>query len=148
MDNHDEMLDRFVRVQQSTYTAAREELLEGRKEGHSKWFIFPQLRGLGHSTMSTKYCITSLAEAKAFAQHAVLGVRLKECAGIPLATPKKCARDVLGAVDALKLCSCMTLFAHAADTEPMFKHALHRFCNGRPDERTLSLLSTMQVERD
>ena len=144
MNDSDGGLDRFVQAQQAVYTTARDELLAGRKESHWMWFIFPQLRGLGHSTMATRYGIASLAEAQAYLQHPVLGARLRECTGIMLATPEKSARDILGAIDELKFCSCMTLFAQAGPGEPMFSQALHRFYPGHPDKRTLDLLAALK----
>jgi uncharacterized protein (DUF1810 family) len=38
--------------------------------------VFPQIAGVGHSEMARKYAISSLAEAKAYLEHLVLGPRL------------------------------------------------------------------------
>ena len=43
------------------------------------WFIFPQLRGLGSSSMAERYAIGSLAEALAYLAHPLLGERLRTC---------------------------------------------------------------------
>ena len=49
------------------------------------WFIFPQMRGLGHSAMAALYGIGSLAEARAYLAHPVLGPRLRRCTEAVLA---------------------------------------------------------------
>ncbi len=72
-------LQRFVDVQNSVYEQVRAELRNGQKEGHWIWFIFPQLRGLGHSQMATAFGISSRQEAEAYLEHPVLGPRLREC---------------------------------------------------------------------
>ena len=45
-------LERFVQAQEKTYEIALNEIKNGKKETHWMWFIFPQLRGLGTSTMA------------------------------------------------------------------------------------------------
>jgi uncharacterized protein (DUF1810 family) len=52
------------------------ELKTGRKQTHWMWFVFPQLRGLAHSSTARFYGISSLAEARAYLVHPVLGSRL------------------------------------------------------------------------
>ena len=45
-------LDRFVNAQDSeayTYADALNEIKEGHKQGHWIWYVFPQIKGLGHS---------------------------------------------------------------------------------------------------
>ena len=42
-------LNRFVTAQAPVFAAALDELKAGRKQSHWMWFVFPQLRGLGHS---------------------------------------------------------------------------------------------------
>jgi uncharacterized protein (DUF1810 family) len=59
-------LSRFVEAQQDTYEAALSELQSGNKRGHWMWFIFPQLRGLGHSETSRYFGIADIAEAEAY----------------------------------------------------------------------------------
>src|SRR3954466_4903436 len=73
-DPHD--LDRFVRAQEQHYEQALAEIRSGRKRSHWMWYIFPQWEGLGSSSMSRRYSIKSLAEAKAYLKHPVLGPRL------------------------------------------------------------------------
>jgi uncharacterized protein (DUF1810 family) len=134
-------LDRFVRAQASVYPVALAELRAGRKQSHWMWFVFPQLAGLGRSEMSVRYAIGSLDEARAYLDHPVLGPRLRECASALLATEGRTAEQVLGAVDAMKLCSSMTLFSRAAPQEHVFGRVLDRFCSGRADAATDALLA-------
>lgn len=107
-------LRRFENAQnQGTYEAAVTELRAGRKASHWMWFIFPQIAGLGHSSMSRTYAISSLSEAEAYLTHPVLGPRLIECARILTGLTGRTAEEIFGATDAMKLRSSMTLFARA-----------------------------------
>jgi uncharacterized protein (DUF1810 family) len=135
-------LERFVDAQDSngTYQHAAAELRAGRKVSHWMWFVFPQIAGLGFSTISQRYAISSLAEARAYLQHPVLGPRLVECARIVAGTEGKNAEEIFGPVDALKLRSSMTLFATAALDEPAFGAVLEKYFDGEPDEGTLARL--------
>jgi uncharacterized protein (DUF1810 family) len=135
-------LQRFVDAQDSngTYQRAVAELRAGRKVSHWMWFVFAQIAGLGFSAMSQRYAISSLAEARAYLRHPVLGPRLVECARIIADTEGKSAQQILGSVDALKLRSSMTLFAAAAPDEPAFGAVLEKYFDGEPDEGTLARL--------
>jgi uncharacterized protein (DUF1810 family) len=121
------------------YAEVLEELRSGRKTGHWMWFIFPQIAGLGHSPMSERYAIRSLAEAHAYLAHPLLGARLRECAGLVLEITGRTAEEIFGPIDARKLRSCMTLFHRAAPEEPVFRDVLDRFA-GSADPRTDALL--------
>lgn len=134
-------LQRFVDAQAPVIDSARAELAAGRKTSHWMWFVFPQLRGLGHSAMAVHFGIASLAEARAYLRHPVLGPRLRECAALVLATRGRSAHDVFGSPDDRKLHSSMTLFAHAAPDEPVFRHVLERFYGGEEDETTVAWLA-------
>jgi uncharacterized protein (DUF1810 family) len=134
-------LERFVAAQDDagTFDRAVAELRAGRKTTHWIWFVFPQIAGLGHSSMSKRYAIGSLDEAKAYLAHPVLGRRLVECASVVAglaALNGVTASDVLGGVDAQKLRSSMTLFARAAPNEPLFAQVLGRWCDGVEDRAT------------
>lgn len=135
-------LDRFVRAQQTNYAQALAELQAGRKTSHWMWFVLPQLRGLGRSTMAQEYGIAGRAEAEAYLAHPLLGARLAECVQAMLAHPHLTARDILGDVDAMKFRSCLTLFEAVADDglRPLFALALERFYAGQRDDATLRLL--------
>lgn len=123
-----------------SYQRAAAELRAGRKLSHWMWFVFPQLEGLGASTMSREFAISSLAEARAYLDHPVLGPRLTECARILAATDGKSAAEILGGIDAVKLRSSMTLFIAAAPDEPAFGQVLAKYFDGEPDEATLTRL--------
>jgi uncharacterized protein (DUF1810 family) len=131
-------LQRFVAAQDAggTYDRATAELRNGRKTSHWMWFIFPQVAGLGYSPASRTYAITSLAEARAYLAHPVLGARLIECAEIVTRVPGRTAEQIFGEVDALKLRSCVTLFGHAAPGEPVFRQVLDQYFDGIPDSAT------------
>jgi uncharacterized protein (DUF1810 family) len=110
-------LDRFAAAQErgGTYERAVAELRAGAKVSHWMWFVFPQVAGLGLSAMAREYAIASVAEARAYLAHPVLGSRLRECARVVSATEGRSAIRIFGPVDAMKLRSSMTLFAAAAD---------------------------------
>jgi uncharacterized protein (DUF1810 family) len=133
-------LERFVAAQDGVYESALAELRAGRKTGHWIWFVFPQIAGLGRSEMSRVYAIGSLAEARAYLAHPVLGPRLRESAAALLATHGQSAEAMLGSIDAVKLRSSMTLFLRAAPDEPSFREVLDRFYDGRPDAATDAIL--------
>ena len=129
-------LDRFLVAQEHVYAGVLDELRRGRKTGHWIWFIFPQIAGLGHSSMSQRYAIDSLDEARAYLDQPVLGARLRECAGLVLATEGRTAEEIFGPTDAMKVRSSMTLFHRAAPDEPEFAQALDRFYDGVADAAT------------
>ena len=133
-------LSRFVEAQAGSYDRALAELRAGRKAGHWMWFVFPQVAGLGRSPTAQHYAIGDLDEARAYLTHPVLGPRLVECTQTLLDLPGDDAAAVLGPVDAVKLRSSMTLFAHADPAQPVFRAVLGRYYGGREDEATTSRL--------
>ncbi len=133
-------LARFVDAQEDTYDRALRELRAGRKTSHWMWWVFPQVAGLGTSGTSQAYAIADLVEARAYLHHDVLGPRLLECCRALLDLEDVTAEQVLGSIDAIKLRSSMTLFAHADPEEAVFGEVLARFYDGREDERTVRLL--------
>ena len=136
-------LDRFVTAQAPVFDRVLAELTDGRKRSHWMWFVFPQLRGLGHSSTAQFYGIGSLDEARAYLAHPILGPRLQQCTRAVLAVEGRSLHAIFGSPDDLKFCSSMTLFALAAeDPSSVFRSALDRYCEGRMDERTLTLLRT------
>jgi uncharacterized protein (DUF1810 family) len=132
-------LKRFVHAQNltGTYEAVISELRMGRKAGHWMWFIFPQVTGLGSSNMSRQFGISSVAEAQAYLRHRVLGPRLMECTRILTEITGKSATEILGAIDAMKLRSSMTLFMSAAPEEPLFREVLAHYFHGSADQETV-----------
>lgn len=135
-------MERFVSAQQGVYQTALAELRGGQKRSHWMWFIFPQLAGLGISPTAQRYAIASLAEARAYLAHPVLGRRLLECTAAVLAIEGRGASEIFGYPDDLKLRSSMTLFSQAAGAEAdsPFRQVLDKFWGGEPDRRTLDLL--------
>ncbi len=131
-------IQRFVAAQDAggIYEHATAELRAGRKTSHWMWFIFPQIAGLGYSPASQTYAITSLAEARAYMAHPVLGTRLIECANILTRVSDRTAEQIFGGVDAMKLRSSITLFMHAAPSEPVFRQVLDQYFDGIPDSAT------------
>lgn len=134
-------LERFVTAQTDSYPRALAELRAGRKRSHWVWYILPQIQGLGYSPMSVRYAIASLAEAKAYVAHPVLGPRLRECVATMNAHSGLSAIDILGGIDAQKFHSCVTLFAHAAASGSVFHEALTRYFDGAEDAGTLAILA-------
>jgi uncharacterized protein (DUF1810 family) len=134
-------LERFVRAQDPVMAQVRRELGEGRKRSHWMWFVFPQLRGLGRSAAAQHYGIASLAEARAYQAHPVLGPRLIECAELVNAVEGRSAHDIFGSPDDLKFRSSMTLFAAVDPEAAVFGDALRKYFGGVPDPRTTELLA-------
>ena len=135
-------LERFVTAQAPVFATALAELEAGRKRGHRMWFVFPQLRGLGHSPMAQHYGLGSLAEARAYLAHPLLGPRLVGSTRAVVALEGRSLHAIFGSPDDAKLLSSMTLFALAAEAEEdesVFREALERYCDRRGDERTLAL---------
>ena len=133
-------LERFVEAQAHSYDQALGELRAGRKRSHWMWFVFPQIAGLGRSPTAQRYAISGLEEARAYLEHPVLGSRLLECCRALQDLPQPDPEAVLGAVDALKLRSSVTLFARARPHEPLFAGVLARWYGGGSDEATERIL--------
>jgi Uncharacterized conserved protein len=132
-------LQRFVDAQARTIDHVRQELKRGHKESHWMWFIFPQIKGLGHSSTAHRYAVAGLEEARAYLAHPVLGPRLIECVKLVLAVKGRTLGDIFGTPDDLKFRSSMTLFARAS-ADPAFRQALDFFCGGEEDPETLKRL--------
>lgn len=133
-------LSRFLDAQNHVYLKALSELENGRKESHWMWYIFPQIKGLGHSDNAKFYGISSLKEAIAYLAHPVLGKHLIEITSVVLHIKDKSANEIFGSPDDLKLRSCMTLFSNVAGADPVFQQVLDKYFDSKPDERTLQLL--------
>lgn len=133
-------LARFLDAQFDDYESALREIRQGRKETHWMWYIFPQFDGLGFSEVSKQYAIKSLAEAKAYLLHPILGSRLFECSQAALTVDGRSATQIFGSPDNMKLRSCATLFAKVAPAGSVFEQLLDKFFGGVRDERTLRLI--------
>jgi len=132
-------LQRFVDAQEHVYERALSEIKSGRKRSHWMWFIFPQIDGLGASSMSRRYAIRSVAEAKAYLAHPLLGPRLLESAAAALAVQTSSALELFGSPDDMKLRSCATLFACVSSELSVFSQLINKYFDCKPDDRTLQL---------
>lgn len=137
-DTHN--LQRFLDAQRSVYEQAERELRAGRKQSHWIWFIFPQIKGLGHSAMARRYAISSLAEAKAYLDHPVLGPRLRACAQLVTNINGLSIEEIFGYPDYRKFQSSMTLFANATDDNQVFEAALQKYFRAEHDRQTTESL--------
>jgi uncharacterized protein (DUF1810 family) len=131
-------LQRFIEAQDPIYRRVCAELAAAEKTSHWMWFVFPQLKGLGHSAKAEHFGITSKDEAVAYLQHPVLGARLRECTRIVLDSEGTTAARIFGSPDDMKFRSSMTLFAAVAD-EPLFRSAIEKYFDG-DDQRTITML--------
>ena len=153
-------LRRFVLAQEPVFARVCEELAAGCKQSHWMWFVFPQLQGLGSSTMAARYAIGSLAEACAYLAHPLLGERLRSCTQLVNRVEGRTAQAIFGYPDYLKFRSSMTLFAYAAEETArrrgaaqhraggaaaggngVFSEALARYFAGEADPLTRERLS-------
>ena len=66
-------LNRFLKAQEQSYDAALKEISQGHKRSHWIWYIFPQMKGLGISSMSDYYGIGSLEEGKGISERSGTG---------------------------------------------------------------------------
>ncbi|MGH8294945.1 MAG: DUF1810 domain-containing protein [Steroidobacteraceae bacterium] len=133
-------LDRFLQAQEPVIGRVLGELRAGRKASHWMWFVFPQIRGLGHSPMARHFAIASRAEAEAYLRHPVLGSRLRECTRLVNAVEGRTIEDIFGYPDYLKFRWSMTLFANVTMENQAFADALNKYFGGEHDPLTLERL--------
>lgn len=133
-------LDRFITAQDrfEQYETALNEVKNGRKESHWIWFVFPQIAGLGRSSNSAFYGISSLLEAKAYLENETLLARLYEITNA-LLEQEDTAERIFGGLDAMKVCSCMTLF-DLVSPDDKFNEVLEKFYQGKRCQRTLAIV--------
>ena len=136
--------ERFVAAQDAggSYEGALQELRRGRKTSHWIWWVFPQIAGLGQSPTSRHYAISSREEAQAYLAHPVLGARLREASRTLATIPGDDAVAILGAIDAVKVRSSMTLFAITDPAQPVYQQVLDRFYGGQLDPLTQQLVGS------
>ncbi|MGB2629012.1 MAG: DUF1810 domain-containing protein [Candidatus Acidiferrum sp.] len=133
-------LGRFLDAQNSCYQEVCKELRKGYKSSHWMWFIFPQWKGLGQSSIASRYAIASIHETKAFLAHPILGARLIECTQLVNDVEGRTVEQIFGYPDDLKFRSSMTLFANVETGNRIFLTALAKYFGGEPDPRTIELL--------
>ena len=134
-------LQRFVDAQAPVWDEVRAELAQASKRTHWMWFVFPQLAALGRSGTARFYGIGGADEARAYLEHPLLGPRLLECCGLLLEATGVSATDVFGETDAMKLRSCLTLFAAGSPQAAVFGQCLDRYFAGERDQLTSELLA-------
>ena len=140
----------FVNAQAPVYSQVIEELTAGCKQTHWMWFIFPQLKGLGHSPMAQRYAIRDLDQATRYLADPILGSRLRHDVRLMMGHKGKSALEILGSPDDLKFRSCLTLFGQVGSDKSdrmLFIEALDQFYGGKPDPRTLELLSMLPSQK-
>jgi len=142
MKNTDDPFDlsRFTSAQEGVYDQVLAELRSGEKRSHWMWFIFPQIDGLGSSSMARRYSIKSIDEARHYLRHPILGARLQECAEAVLGIKGRSASEILGNLDDMKLKSSMTLFSSVASPGSAFANVLDKYFEGERDSGTLRIL--------
>jgi uncharacterized protein (DUF1810 family) len=139
-------LSRFLKAQDGDYEHIVSEIKGGQKRTHWIWYIFPQLDGLAFSSMSKRYSIKSIEEAKEYLGHPVLGSRLLECAQAVIDVEGRSIAEIFGSPDDLKLRSCATLFASVLPSGSVFDRILEKYYRGVRDDKTLKLLKNLQAK--
>lgn len=136
--NHN--LSRYKEAQANgTYETALREIRNGKKTSHWMWFVFPQIKGLGHSAAADFYGLAGAAEAARYLEDEILGGRLREICQALLEQPETDAEAVFGFPDDLKLRSSMTIFDYVAPND-IFGKVLAKFYAGERDGLTLDLI--------
>lgn len=133
-------IERFLHAQESTYPVALHEIKTGKKQSHWIWYIFPQLKGLGHSHKSHYYGIADEKEAREYWEHPVLRQRLVDITvALKELNHDNTICEILGSIDALKVKSCMTLF-YLISNEILFKDVIDIYYEGDFCNSTMTLL--------
>jgi uncharacterized protein (DUF1810 family) len=135
-------LQRFLDAQHRLYSQVCAELRSGQKQTHWMWFIFPQIKGLGISTTAQKYAISGIDEAKAYLDHPLLGLRLRECSRLVNEVSGRSIEDIFGYPDHLKFHSSMSLFAQVQPNDKVFTDALRKYFKGEFDRKTIAQLAS------
>lgn len=124
-------LQRFVNAQDygdgdgtSDYKTALEEIKDGCKRTHWIWYVFPQMKGLGHSKRSDHYGIEGREEAYLYIKHPILSSRLVEATEAVL-NNKHSVYDIFG-WETIKFRSCVLLFSTVSDN-PVFKKVIQKY---------------------
>lgn len=135
-----EKLDRYLIAQESMYPTALREVRAGMKFSNWVWPVFPGLGCFERSWDSVYYGLSSLQEAAAYYDHAVLGARLREIAGAMLENRGVTAASLFGPDDARRVHGCLTLFHCVAPGDSSLRGALVGYYDGRPEGRTIARL--------
>lgn len=141
-------LERFVKAQggeYGSYQLALKEIKSGRKTSNWIWYIFPQIKGLGHSFNSEFYGISGEDEARAYLNHPILGSRLREITKALLNINSHSAYSILGRPDDVKVQSCMTLF-NVVSPNDIFAEVLIKYYDGNKCPKTMMRIENRQVK--
>ena len=133
-------IERFIEAQNTsnTYRQALVEMQQGHKQTHWIWFIFPQLKGFGHSAYSQYYGLADTDEAHTYLAHPLLNERLRKITKAVLLHGNMDVKRVMGSsIDAVKLKSSMTLFDVVCHND-IFEEVLKTFYGGERDSLTLN----------
>ena len=133
-------IERFIEAQNTsnTYRQALVEMQQGHKQTHWIWFIFPQLKGFGHSAYSQYYGLADTDEARTYLAHPLLNERLRTITKAVLQHGNMDVKRVMGSsIDAVKLKSSMTLFDVVCPND-IFEEVLKTFYGGERDSLTLN----------
>ena len=134
-------ISRFKDAQERIYPIALRELQEGQKRSHWMWYVFPQLKGLGHSYNSKFYGISGTKEASEYLEDPILGQRLREISNVILNLATDDAVAVFGSIDSRKLKSSMTLFDFISPND-IFARVLDKYFNGQRDNLTVNIIQS------
>ena len=148
MVRSDRTLDRFTEAQDLNWYEVVEEIAAGHKKTHWMWFVFPQLRGLGSSRLAHYFGIADLREAAEYWDNDLLGDRLRSCIEILLGLPNVTKPErVFGKIDAMKLRSCMTLFANVSSEDGRIVEVLARYFGSERCQLTLDIINNSPKAR-
>lgn len=140
------MFERFLVAQERDYECVLQEIKDGQKQSHWIWYIFPQIKGLGYSSMSEYYGIGSREEAEAYLANETLNAHLREITQALLShRGSRTAWEILGTIDAIKVRSCMTLFDYICPND-IFAEVLDAFYEGLRCEKTIQFLKADVVK--
>ncbi len=135
-------IERFIEGQEENYADAIEELRNGKKISHWMWYVFPQLRFLGHSDKAYFYGIVDEEEAKEYCANPLLYDRYIECCKALENIKCKNPVRVMGDVDALKLHSSLTLFYMVDEkNQALYQRLIDKFYHGKWDYSTMDYLN-------
>ena len=132
-------VERFLQAHGNFYETALSEIKNGRKRSHWIWFIFPQLKDLGHSRNAQYYGIENLDDAKKYLENEILRNHLLEISQALLELDTNDSVKVMGDIDSKKLLSCMTLFHLAEPTCETFTKVIEKYFDGNLDTKTVEL---------
>ena len=142
-DPHD--LNRFLLAQQDDYERAVAEVKNGRKRTHWMWYIFPQIDGLGFSSMARRYGIKNADEARAYLAHPILGPRLLTCAGSGGCQCGEQRHRNLWLTRRSEVAIIRHALASVSAPDSVFHRLLEKFYPGSPDKETFRLLGISKL---